>query len=86
MGGVKRPTKFEHFRWIGDRRNQVVYDVDNLEDESIITELLAAGRTEGLNGVPYTCFSPDTLPEARNRGYRPYGGNGSGRADVDADD
>jgi hypothetical protein len=29
------------------------------------------------------CFGPDTLPEARNRGYRPYKGNGSGRPDVD---
>jgi hypothetical protein len=83
---VKRPSKFEHFRWIGDRRSQVVYDLDHLEDESIITDLLAAGRSEGLNGVPYTCFSPDTLPEARNRGYKPYRGTGSGRPDVDAED
>jgi hypothetical protein len=83
---VKRPIKFEHHRWIGDRRSQVAYDLDNLDDESIITELLAAGSTEGINGVAYTCFAPDTLPEARNRGYRPYGGNGSGRPDVDGDD
>jgi hypothetical protein len=74
---VKRPGKFENHRWIGDRRTQVAYDLDKLEDESIITELLAAGRTEGINGVPYTVFAPDTLPEARNRGYRPYRGHGS---------
>jgi hypothetical protein len=80
---VQRPTKFEHFRWIGDRRNQTAYDVDNLQDESIITELLKGERVEGLNGVPYTCFSPDTLAEARNRGYRPYRGNGSGAPDSD---
>jgi hypothetical protein len=86
VGRVKRPTKFEHFRWIGDRRNQVVYDIDGLEDESIVIELLAAGQVEGLNGVPYTCFSPDTLAEARNRGYKPYRGNGSGQVDTDADD
>jgi len=83
---VNRPTKFEHFRWIGDRRSQVVYDVDQLEDESIITDLLAAGSTEGINGVAYTCFAPDTLAEARNRGYRPYKGNGSGQVDAAADD
>jgi hypothetical protein len=83
---VNRPTKFEHFQWIGDRRSQVVYDIDGLEDESIITDLLAAGATEGINGVPYTCFAPDTLAEARNRGYRPYRGNGSGRVDADVDD
>lgn len=73
---MNRPSKFEHHRWIGDRRSQVVYDLDQLTDESIITELMAAGRTEGLNGVPYTCFAPDTLAEARNRGYRPYRGTG----------
>ena len=83
---MKRPTKFEDHRWIGDRRTQIAYDVDALEDESIITELLAAGRTDGLNGVPYTVFAPDTLAEARNRGYRPYKGNGSGVAGADADD
>jgi hypothetical protein len=83
---VKRPAKFEHFRWIGDRRSQVAYDLDHLDDESIIEELLAAGRTDGLNGVAYTCFSPDTLAEARNRGYRPFKGDGSGRGADAADD
>ena len=80
---MKRPTKFEHHQWIGDRRTQVAYDIDQVEDESIITELLAAGPTEGINGVPYTCFSPDTVAEARNRGYRPYRGDGSGRSRPD---
>jgi len=78
---MQRPTKFEHFRYLGDRRKQVVYDLDELEDASIIERLMAAPDNDGLNGVPYTCFSPDTLAEARNRGYRPYKGNGSGRYD-----
>ena len=77
---MQRPTKFEHFRYLGDRRKQVVYDLDELEDESIITALMAAPDNDGLNGVPYTCFSPDTLAEARNRGYRAYKGDGSGRS------
>jgi hypothetical protein len=63
---MERPGKFEHVRWVGDKRNQTVYDVDNLDDTSIIDELMAAGT--------YTCFAPDTLPEARNRGYRPFTG------------
>jgi hypothetical protein len=82
---VKRPTKFEHFRWIGDRRSQTVYDVDNIEDEAVITELLATNGADGLSGVAYTCFAPDTLAEARNRGYKPFRGNGSGRPDADDD-
>lgn len=66
---MERPTRFEDFRWIGDKRAQVVYDVDNLADEAIIDELMSAGT--------YLCFAPDTLAEARNRGYRPYHGTGA---------
>ena len=64
-----RPGKFEHFRWVGDKRTQTVYDVDALSDEAIMEELLAAGT--------YLCFAPDTLAEARNRGYRPFRGTGA---------
>jgi hypothetical protein len=38
-----------------------VYDVDNWEDAAVIDEIVAAEI--GL------CFGPDTLAEARNRGY-----------------
>ena len=67
---MERPTKFEHNRWLGDKRTQVVYDVDNIDDPSIIDELMAAET--------FLCFGPDTLAEARNRGYKPYKGDGSG--------
>ena len=67
---MQRPVKFEHNRWLGDKRTQVVYDVDALDDPSIIDELMAAEM--------FICFGPDTLAEARNRCYRPYKGNGSG--------
>jgi len=69
-GAMQRPTKFEDHRWVGDKRNQVVYDVDNIDDPSIIDELMAAETFLG--------FGPDTLAEARNRGYKPYKGDGSG--------
>jgi hypothetical protein len=41
-----------------------VYDIDRLGDEHapVIAELLASEC--------FTGFAPDTLPEARNRGYR----------------
>lgn len=61
---MERPTKFQHFRFVGDKRSQIVYDVDELTDESLIDELMTAGT--------YLCFAPDTLAEARNRGFRPY--------------
>ena len=60
---MERPVKFEHNQFVGDKRTQVVYDVDALEgeDEALIEELMLAET--------YLCFGPDTLPEARNRGY-----------------
>jgi hypothetical protein len=74
---MDRPTRFAEHRWVGDKRSQTVYDLDNLEDSSIIDELMSAET--------YLAFAPDTLTEARNRGYRPYNGNGSGVAGVDVD-
>jgi hypothetical protein len=59
---MTRPLRFEHFRWLGDKRTQVVYDLDAVTDPSIIDELMASEQ--------YASFGPDTLAEARNRGYR----------------
>lgn len=58
---MERPTRFEHNRWVGDKRNQRVHDLDHC-DEAVVDELMGAGT--------YLSFGPDTLPEARNRGYR----------------
>ena len=60
---MERPTKFEHHRFVGDKRTQIVYDIDELADEAVLDELLEAET--------FICFAPDTLAEARNRGYRP---------------
>lgn len=61
---MERPSKFEHNRFVGDKRSQVVYDVDELSDEHahVIHELMEAET--------FLCFGPDELPEARNRGYK----------------
>ena len=63
---MERPVKFEHFRFVGDKRTQVVYDLDAIgpEDEHLITELMEAET--------FLCFAPDTLAEARNRCYKPF--------------
>jgi hypothetical protein len=60
---AERPLRFEHTRWLGDKRSQVVYDVETAPQE-LIDDIVAAET--GL------CFGPDTLVEARNRGYRPH--------------
>jgi hypothetical protein len=61
---MERPTKFEHNRYVGDKRTQVVYDLDNTDAvvEAAVGELMGAET--------FLCFGPDTLAEARNRGYR----------------
>jgi len=59
---VDRPLRYQHSRWLGDKRRQVVYDLDEVSDRAVIDELVASEQV--------ATFGPDTLPEARNRGYR----------------
>jgi len=59
---MERPGPFADFRYLGDKRSQVVYDVDEAVDENVVDEVVQSG-----NGI---VFGPDTLAEARNRGYR----------------
>jgi len=59
---VQRPGRFEHTRFLGDKRTQLVYDVDAWQDSAVIDDIVSTN-----SGI---CFGPDTLAEARNRGYR----------------
>ncbi|MCZ7527395.1 MAG: hypothetical protein M5U14_14055 [Acidimicrobiia bacterium] len=59
-----RLPRFEDNRYVGDKRRQVVYDTDLDLPEGLVDELAAVEQL--------TCFGPDTLAEARNRGYRPH--------------
>jgi hypothetical protein len=64
---VSRPGRFEDYRFLGDKRNQVVYDLDLVDEAGlgdVIAELMASER--------FAAFGPDSLAEARNRGYRPH--------------
>ena len=60
---MHRPSRFEHARFLGDKRTQLVYDLDAIDDAdgAIIHEIADAGVA--------IQFGPDTLAEARNRGY-----------------
>ena len=60
---MSRPTRFEEFRWLGDKRTQTVHDLDAITDACQLDELMAAET--------YLVFGPDTLVEARNRTYKP---------------
>jgi hypothetical protein len=58
---MARPVRFEHYRWLGDKRNQRVHDLDHSIDECGIDDIVASGTG--------TVFGPDILPEAKNRCY-----------------
>lgn len=64
---MSRPTRFEHHRYLGDKRTQVVYDLDLLDDPDV-----AAAVDDILAAETFATFGPDELSEARNRGYRPH--------------
>jgi hypothetical protein len=62
-----RPSRFESYRYLGDKRTQVVYDLDLVDEAGlgdVIDELMASEQ--------FAAFAPDSLAEARNRGYRPH--------------
>ena len=60
---MTRPTRFEHHQYVGDKRTQIVHDIDRCSAD-IVDELMEA-RT-------YLAFGPDTVDEARNRCYKPH--------------
>lgn len=59
---MARVKRFEEHRWVGDKRTQVVHDTDVDDVDCDVQEVVAAQAS--------TCFGPDVLAEARNRGYR----------------
>jgi hypothetical protein len=50
-------------RWFGDKRTVVVHDLDAATPDCDIDGIVAAET--------FLVFGPDTLPEARNRSFRP---------------
>jgi hypothetical protein len=65
---VSKPVKFEHFRYVGDKRNQRVYDLDLYDSDPKVKELV----DELMEAETFIGFAPQTLAEARNRGYKPH--------------
>jgi len=58
-----RPLRFEHYRWLGDKRSMVVHDLDAAGEVCRIDELVRSEQ--------FASYGPDLLAEARNRGYHP---------------
>ena len=63
---MERLSNFADNRFIGDTRTQEVYDLDESEESESRQVLI----DELVENETFICFAPDTLAEARNRGYR----------------
>ncbi len=62
---MSRPGKFEEFRYLGDKRTQWYFDLDDPDlNPGVVNELIESEQ--------FAAFSPDTPAEARNRGYRAF--------------
>jgi hypothetical protein len=65
---MDRPKGFAAHRFLGDKRTQVVFDLDGEDTpEAAVAEVMEAES--------FLAFGPDTLAEARNRGYRLWKGS-----------
>jgi hypothetical protein len=60
---VTRPVRFEHYRYVGDKRSLVVHDLDNTGEACAIDELMASEQ--------FLAIAPESIAEAKNRGYKP---------------
>ena len=60
---MSRPVRFEHYRYVGDKRSQIVHDLDNSTDACAIDELMQSEQ--------FLAIAPESIAEARNRGYQP---------------
>lgn len=82
LRAMARPTRFEHHRFLGDKRTQVVYDLDLADGDPALAKEIA----ELVASEQFAAFGPDTLAEARNRGYHAHRSiKKARRAEADAD-
>jgi hypothetical protein len=66
---VSRLSRFQDYRFVGTRDTMRVYDCD---DETQFDEVQRRVDEEDLLGRKMMqAFAPDTVEEARNRGFRP---------------
>lgn len=64
---MARLKRFDAFRFVGTRDDMVVYDCDDPDDFDALSLRVEGDRLVERKLVQV--FGPDSLPEARNRGY-----------------
>ncbi len=66
---MTRLRRFEEHRFVGARDTMTVYDTDDDDEGGVLARRATDGGLLDLNLLQG--FAPDTLAEARNRGFRP---------------
>ena len=66
---MARLHRFEDHRFVGTRDDMRVYDTDDEFQLAVVERRVA--DDDLLNRLLLSSFAPDTLAEARNRGFRP---------------
>jgi len=69
---VSRLSRFEHYRFIGARDTMRVYDSDDPDQFEDLQRRVTEDDLVGRKLVQ--AFAPDTVDEARNRGFKPVRG------------
>ena len=66
---MSRVKRFEEFRFVGVRDTMTVYDTDDADQTEALQARIESDNLVGAKLVQ--AFGPDTLEEARNRGFKP---------------
>ena len=69
-GMMGRLRRFPHSQIVGRRDRMIAFDCDDEEQFSVLQTAVDEGVLEDRNHLQ--AFAPDTLVEARNRGFRPF--------------
>ena len=67
---MARIARFEEHRYVATRDDMRVYDTDDAVQSEALSDRIAAENL--LDSKQLQSFGPDTLPEARNRGFRSF--------------
>ena len=67
---MARLRRFERHRYIGTRHDMRVHDCDDPDQFDRLSRLVDDGDL--ATTMQLQAFAPDTLAEARNRGFRPF--------------
>ena len=66
---MSRVKRFEEFRFVGVRDTMIVYDTDEADQTEALQARLDSDNLVDAKQVQ--AFGPDTMEEARNRGFSP---------------